>query len=227
MSKIPEISNSNKPPKIVNESEVVGNHKGLLSCCSFFGSEHQILTAGSDCDLILWDVESGSELSKLSGHDGTVLNFSVSPTDMCRLVASSSIDKSVRIWDMRSNKTVQIFDQHDYNVNCVEFLRTGESIISGSDDAKCRFFDLRSDKLIGVYQKNSVLFGVNDLDVSSSGRILFSGHHDGTINVWDTLKFCRLQITYGHDERISCLKTSPDGLALATSSWDSTIKVWS
>lgn len=58
-----------------------------------------------------------------------------------------------------------------------------------------------------------------------AGRILFAGYNDYTVNAWDTLKCNRLSVLYGHENRISCLKMSPDGTALCTGSWDFTLRV--
>lgn len=58
-----------------------------------------------------------------------------------------------------------------------------------------------------------------------SGRLLFAGYNDYTVNVWDTLKCVRVCLLYGHDNRVSCLQVSPDGTALSTGSWDCTLRV--
>jgi guanine nucleotide-binding protein subunit beta-5 len=57
------------------------------------------------------------------------------------------------------------------------------------------------------------------------GRLLFGGYSDYCINVWDTLKGSRVATLYGHENRVSALKISPDGTALGTGSWDCTIRV--
>lgn len=58
-----------------------------------------------------------------------------------------------------------------------------------------------------------------------TGRLLFAGYNDYTINVWDTLKCVRVSLLYGHENRVSCLQVSPDGTALSTGSWDTTLRV--
>lgn len=57
------------------------------------------------------------------------------------------------------------------------------------------------------------------------GRLLFAGYNDYTVNVWDTLKCVRVCLLYGHENRVSCLQVSPDGTALSTGSWDTTLRV--
>lgn len=66
---------------------------------------------------------------------------------------------------------------------------------------------------------------MNTVDFSHSGRLLLAGYSDYTVNVWDSLKCHRISILYGHDNRVSCLKVSPDGTAFCTASWDSTLRV--
>ena len=60
---------------------------------------------------------------------------------------------------------------------------------------------------------------------SAIGRILFAGYNDYTVNMWDTLKCSRITMLYGHENRVSCLKVSPDGTAICTGSWDFTLRV--
>ena len=98
---------------------------------------------------------------------------------------------------------------------------------------------------MACYAKKSIIFGVNSVDFSVSGecsafhcsilsvshhplslgRLLFAGYNDYTINVWDTLKCVRLCVLYGHENRLTAVRVSPDGTALATASWDFTLRV--
>lgn len=79
---------------------------------------------------------------------------------------------------------------------------------------------------MACYAKKSIIFGVNSVDFSVSGRLLFAGYNDYTINVWDTLKCVRLCVLYGHENRLTAVRVSPDGTALATASWDFTLRIW-
>uniref|UniRef100_A0A452V0P2 G protein subunit beta 5 n=1 Tax=Ursus maritimus TaxID=29073 RepID=A0A452V0P2_URSMA len=57
-------------------------------------------------------------------------------------------------------------------------------------------------------------------------RLLFAGYNDYTINVWDVLKGSRVSILFGHENRVSTLRVSPDGTAFCSGSWDHTLRVW-
>ncbi len=109
--------------------------------------------------------------------------------------------------------------------NFFRFFPNGEAFASGSDDASCRLFDLRADKELISYSHESILSGVTSLGFSYSGRLLFAGYDDFNCQVWDTIKGERVGTLSGHENRVSCLGVSSDGMAMCTGSWDSTLKV--
>jgi len=139
---------------------------------------------------------------------------------------SSPRNKNVAGIGARNVQCVQSFEGHEADINTVRFHPSGDAFATGSDDATCRLFDLRADRQVSIYSKESIIFPVNGVDFSASGRLLFAGYGDYTVSTWDLLKCTRLNILYGHENRISCLRTSPDGTAFCTASWDSTLRIW-
>lgn len=211
---------------VSSRKKAVGTHTSYMSCCTFPNSDQQILTGSGDSTCALWDVESGQLLQSFYGHNGDVMAMDLAPSEIGNTFVSGGCDKVALIWDMRTGQCVQSFEGHESDINTVKFYPSGDAIATGSDDATCRLFDLRADREVAVYSKESIIFGVNSVDFSLSGRMLFAGYNDYTVNVWDTLKCVRVTIMYGHDNRISCLKVSPDGTALCTGSWDFTLRIW-
>ena len=68
---------------------------------------------------------------------------------------------------------------------------------------------------------------VGEISIIEVGlRKLNLGYNDYTVNLWDTLKCERITVLYGHENRVSSLKVSPDGTAIGTASWDTTIRIW-
>jgi guanine nucleotide-binding protein G(I)/G(S)/G(T) subunit beta-1 len=105
------------------------------------------------------------------------------------------------------------------------FFPNGMAVGTGSDDASCRLFDLRADREMNVYQSENILHGITSVGFSISGRLLFAGYDDFSCHVWDSLKGERVGVLNGHDNRVSCLGVSSDGMAVCTGSWDSFLKV--
>jgi len=87
--------------------------------------------------------------------------------------------------------------------------------------------------------------GITSLAFSISGRFLFAGclcllppglvhrrspfvlcaDDDCNCYVWDVLKGRQVAVLAGHDDRVSCLGMTSDGMALCTGSWDFVLKV--
>ena len=105
------------------------------------------------------------------------------------------------------------------------FFPNGDAFATGSDDASCKLFDMRADRELNTYVHENILCGITSIAFSISGRVLFAGYDDYNCNVWDTLKGERIGILAGHDNRVSCMGVSGDGVALCTGSWDSLLKV--
>ena len=77
-----------------------------------------------------------------------------------------------------------------------------------------------------MYSSEMIVCGITSVAFSKSGRLLLAGYDDFNCNVWDTLKGERVGVLTGHDNRVSCLGVTEDGLAVATGSWDSFLKIW-
>jgi guanine nucleotide-binding protein G(I)/G(S)/G(T) subunit beta-1 len=135
---------------------------------------------------------------------------------------------------------VQTFTGHDSDINAVQFFPDGNAIATGSDDASCRLFDLRADRELNQFTHDNILCGITSVDFSISGRLLFSAMDDFSVQVWDTLKGAsgvalvawlmrrakgdRCGSLSGHENRCSAIGVSPDGMALASASWDASLK---
>ncbi|XP_074650432.1 guanine nucleotide-binding protein subunit beta-5-like [Tubulanus polymorphus] len=208
------------------KKKTVASHTSYLSCCTFTHSDQQILTGSGDGTCALWDVESSTMIQSFHGHMGDVMSIHLSPAETGHSFVSGGCDRSANIWDMRTGQCVQQFEGHESDINSVRYYPSGDAFASGSDDSTCRLFDLRADREVSHYKKESIIFACNSVDFSVSGRLLFAGYDDHTVNVWDVLKGNRIAILYGHDNRVSCLAVSPDGTALCTGSWDYTLRVW-
>ncbi|KAK9724844.1 hypothetical protein RND81_05G102500 [Saponaria officinalis] len=84
-------------------------------------------------------------LHEFRGHVGEILDLSWSSNN-CLL--SSSVDKTVRLWQVGRNQCLKVFPHNNY-VTCVEFNPVDENyFISGSIDGKVRIWEISHCKVI-------------------------------------------------------------------------------
>uniref|UniRef100_A0A673GI00 Guanine nucleotide-binding protein subunit beta-1-like n=1 Tax=Sinocyclocheilus rhinocerous TaxID=307959 RepID=A0A673GI00_9TELE len=172
----------------------------------------------------LWDIETGQQTTSFTGHTGDVMSLSVSPD--LKTFVSGACDASAKLWDIRDGMCRQSFTGHVSDINAVCFFPNGNAFTTGSDDATCRLFDLRADQELMMYSHDNIICGITSVAFSKSGRLLLAGYDDFNCNVWDTLKGERAGVLAGHDNRVSCLGVPDDGMAVATGSWDSFLRIW-
>jgi len=199
-------------------------HSGFLSCCRFI-NDRQIITSSGDQTCMLWDIEAGTKISEFRSHTSDVMSISLTK-DKNRFV-SGACDTSAKVWDITSGKLTHTFGGHESDINSVSFFPDSQAFVSGSDDSSCRLFDLRSYGELNSYSSKNISCGITSVAFSNSGRFLFSGYDDYSVQVWDTVKSGDpLGTLTGHQNRVSCLGVGPEGQALATGSWDHFLKIW-
>jgi len=208
----------------IKVSRELSAHTGYLSCCRFV-NDRQILTCSGDMSCMLWDIETGSLVDRFDDHTGDVMSVCPSPTDK-NVFVSGGCDSQAKLWDIRSAQVLKTFTSHNSDINTVTFFPNGNLFGTGSDDATCRIHDLRAYKELRNYSDASINCGITSVTFSNSGRFFIAGYDDYGARVWDTIKGNIITPLMGHDNRVSCLGMNRDGMALATGSWDSLLKVW-
>ena len=153
-------------------------------------------------------------------------NFSLALSPCKKYFVSGACDAKVKVWDINSGKCQQTFGGHESDINSVTFFPNGNFVGTGSDDATCRLFSVRSCREMTSCYDEEVLCGITSVSFSHSGRYLFAGYDDTKVRVWDTIKSQTVGDLGGHEQRVSCLGVTGDGMALCTGSWDQYLKVF-
>ena len=201
----------------VKMSRELSGHTGYLSCCRFI-DDNQILTSSGDMTCGLWDIEHGRQITTFSGHTSDVMSLSLSSNS--QTFVSASVDHNAKLWDIRDGLCRQTFRGHESDINAIQYFPNGNAFATGSDDATIRLFDIRSDQELAMYSHDNIICGVTSVAFSKSGRLLLGGYDDYNCNIWDSLKIDRAGLLAGHDNRVSCVGVSDDGMAVCTGSWD-------
>jgi WD40 repeat protein len=153
----------------------------------------------------------------LRGHGDAVFGIAYSPDG--RVVATSSTDGDVRVWDTTNGQLVKKFPGHKESVHQLAFSGTGERLVTAGWDNLVRFWDLKS----GTEETQVSGFCIA---VSPDGGRLAVGNYYGFIELRSLDRLERQGFFRAHERGIAAIAFSPDGRWLATGSADSTAKVW-
>ncbi|KAI4354448.1 hypothetical protein L6164_003308 [Bauhinia variegata] len=119
------------------------------------------------------------------GHLDDVLDLSWSKSNQ---LLSSSMDKTVRLWDLESQACLKLFAHNDY-VTCVQFNPVNEDhFISGSLDAKVRIWNIPDRQVVDWVDVHEMVTAVS---YTPDAQTALVGTHKGTLRTY-AIEDCQL-----------------------------------
>ncbi|GAB4276669.1 MAG: hypothetical protein Fur0025_02020 [Oscillatoriaceae cyanobacterium] len=172
--------------------------------------------------------ETWRGLHAIAAHSELVKSVAISPNG--KIIASGSLDHTVKLWDLETGKLLHAFTGHTGPVSCVKFSPDGQTIASSSafKDGTIRLWDLDSKQQITALKGNDwIVLSVWSIAFSPDGKILASAHHaDSTVKIWNLENGQLLRTLRGHVWAVESVAISPDGQTVVSGSLDSNIKIW-
>ncbi|KAF9436401.1 hypothetical protein BGZ76_004065 [Entomortierella beljakovae] len=183
---------------------------------------NQVVSAGNDNVVHLWDINDNKNIRTLEGHSNIILTITYSPNG--NQIVSGSCDNTVRLWDVDTGECCYILQGHSDKVSSIAYSPKGEQIASGSWDNTIRLWDVTTGNCTNILEGHTDI--VSSLSYSPKGDQLASGSYDMTSRLWDIDSWNCTHILKGHSINISQVRYSPKGDQIATSSWDNTVRIW-
>lgn len=228
-------------------------HTGWVRSAEFSAAGILLVSGSDDRSIKLWEVAGGKPqraervhqgrlLKTLQGHTNGVWSVKFSPDGT--LLASGSVDQTVRLWDVATGECLNILEGHTNWVRSVKFSPDGTLLASGSYDQTVRLWDVCTGQLLHTLEGHTS--GVWSVDFSPDGLLLASGSYDQTVRLWNVHTGELLNTLTGHTHGVWAVGFQPilnyrqssiasltgaatgkeHGLLLASGSYDQTIKLW-
>jgi len=158
----------------------------------------------------------------LAGHTAHIYGVGFNPTG--NILASSSFDQSVRLWDRETGKCQTILRLHKSWVRAVAISPDGKTLASGSNDQTIGLWQMTTGQL------ESILIGhasfARSVAFNPQGTTLASGHIDGLVRLWNTHSGELERGLRGHVGLIYAMAFSPNGQQLASVGNDGVVRLW-
>jgi WD40 repeat protein len=163
---------------------------------------------------------------QLIGHTDVVIAVAFSPDG--KLLATTSADKTVRLWDVAGHRLLgEPLTGHTDVVTDVAFSPDGRLLATTSRDRTVRLWDVASHRLLGeplTGHTDTVL----NVAFSADGSLLATVSSDKTVRLWEVAGHRPLgePLRGGHTDEVQDVAFSPNGKLLATTSRDRTVRLW-
>jgi WD40 repeat protein len=176
-------------------------------------------------DIAVYDAATGATRLVLRGHTGHIDTVAFTP-DRTRAV-STSADRTVRVWDMRSGKQRHLFRAPERAATPL-IVCPDRRLVAGrwDDPPTVRVWELETGREVAQLNGHEDRSVALQFSPRGDRLITYEQYPSNIIRLWDPNTGRLLATWTGHENQITHLAFSPDGTRIATCSMDRTVRIW-
>uniref|UniRef100_A0A7S2QUN2 Autophagy-related protein 16 domain-containing protein n=1 Tax=Chlamydomonas chlamydogama TaxID=225041 RepID=A0A7S2QUN2_9CHLO len=237
MDRVVQLWDSNSQDSSTGPFITLSGMTGSINGVTFTCDGNQLLAAGSDKSMILWDVASGHNCHTLTGHSASVTGVAANPLDN-RLAASCADDRCIKLWDLSRGFSVRSIPCTKMP-NCISISRDGNNILTGHLDGTLCMWDARQARASStspIFEKKQHTQAICDVSPTNVDSLLLVASRDNSVcmvdvrNMGVTRVFKAPQMTVGTIGSLGrghChIEMSVDGRFLGVGSAEGGVYVW-
>lgn len=209
-------------------------HKGLIRDLDLSPDGKQIVTAGQDKTIRVWDVDTYEQRGEFMGHIGSekfgaVLTTQVSPDG--RYLAASGVFGNrdhrqsvadIRLYDYHTQKIVHVFTGHQMASNTLQWSSDSRYLISACNDHSIGIWDVQQ------LAPKAMLKGHGDVvwaaDIYKDKIV--SASEDNLVMLWDMQSGQTLATSYDHVGAVVRVAFHPSGQYILSGANDNQINIY-
>ena len=185
-----------------------------------FSPNGKIIATSTRDKVNIHNAFTGRRIASLTGHSNSVSSIRFSPDG--QVLATSSDDETIRIWDVKTWKCINVLEGHKDFVNSVSFSPDGDNLVSASSDNTIKIWNLKNGELLNSF----MLPGEASCASYSPDGNSIVGSYGKDIVMIDANTGFRIRTFIGHTHSVFDVSFNPDGTKIASASFDRTIRVW-
>ena len=196
------------------------NTFGIIFSLAFNKNEEFLVTGSIDGEVCLWKLQENQLIFQYQAHNTIVESVAFSHDS--QKIASSSRDRTVKIWDAFTGKCILTLDlPNQYTVKNLLFNRNGSKLF-GYSNQQIISWDLDTGNFRILIESQSRICSL----ISSQDDILAFGCEDGVVYVWDINNYEFINQFLTNSGMILSLKITDDNNILACGIKDKIVNVW-
>ena len=181
----------------------------------------QLLIGNDDGTIRIVDAKTGA-VNVLPGHSTPIRALALMKDE--ELLASTSDDHMIRIWDLSTGKTIHVLQGHTDKVVALTVGIDKRYLTSASADKTIRRWNL--DQISSLKKAQGPLTAINAFALLRGGQQLATAGNDGTIGHWN-LKTRELhKILQAHTKSTRTVAPVFEGEKLVSGGGDKVIRIW-
>jgi WD40 repeat protein/class 3 adenylate cyclase len=194
-------------------------HTAIVWYVAFSPDGKYVLTGTDDKTAILWDVQSGQELRRFTGHTEGVVRVYFSPNG--KNILTIGLDKSTIMWDAATGREVYRITT-DPPLRSMAYSHDGKTIFTSSMDNTIRQWDVENGKEVGIFMTTPDL--VTRISISPDDKYMVT--FSNTAQLWNLETGQKLREFLLDATTILTTAFSPDSNFVLTGNTDGIAYLW-